>query len=948
MTPSGRAKNKSRTKTRRQPGDHNWVEKTLKRMTLREKIGQLLMVPFVGLFTSSENADYKEALRQVEENHVGGLMVATTRGPLGIKRSQVYPTAVMPNEFQRRAKIPLLIGADFESGTAMRLDEGTSFPSAMAIGATGDPKLAYAAGKTIALESRAAGVHWIFAPDADVNNNPDNPIINIRSFGEDPKSVAQFATEFIRGVEEHGALATAKHFPGHGNVSVDSHLSMPAVPGSHAELDKTELIPFRAAIAAGLSSIMTGHLSVPALESDPNVPATLSRNVLTRLLRDELKFRGLIVTDAMDMGGITSLYTPGEAAVRAIEAGVDVVLLSANPDAAIAALEAAVKSGRISAERIDVSVRRILATKSRLRLDKNRLVDIARLNESFGSPECATQALDIATRGITLLRNDSKMLPLDATRPLRVLLASLSADPDPYPGETIELEIPARVDSLQALRADTRFANVSTLTLPPPETYDIAIAALFVRVADGKGNVGFPDDQRAFVNQLLAGGKPVVIAAFGTPYLISQFPNAKTWLAAFSTNRVAQHAAARALFGESAIAGAIPVTVPGIAKRGDGLHVPGDRMTLRRAPASFSARLKPAYKLLDRAVSDGAFPGGILAVGWKNQLAIHPFGKFSRDKKASAVTVDTIYDVASLTKAIVTTTAIMKLVERKQLDLDAPVSRYLTEWITAEKSDPDAGWRSRVTVRMLLLHDSGLPAHEDFFKLAKGHDAMLARVMAQPLIREPGTKIEYSDLGFILLGEIVSRVTGTSLDAFAQREIFSPLGMHNSRFNPPRSLRARIAPTEHDAAFRKRLIVGEVHDENAWAMGGVSGHAGLFSTAGDIAIFAQTLLNGGVYAHKRLLARATIQTFTARQNIGDSTRALGWDVPVAPSTSGHYFSPSGFGHLGFTGTSLWIDPERSLFVILLTNRVNPTRANIKIREVWPALHDAIGDALAKP
>jgi beta-N-acetylhexosaminidase len=916
-------------------------------MPFREKIGQLLMVPFVGLFTSSESPDYKEALRQVEENHVGGLMVATTRGPLGIRRSQAYPTAVMANEFQRRAKIPLLIGADFESGTAMRLDEGTSFPSAMAIAATGDPKLAYGAGKAIALESRAAGVHWIFAPDADVNNNPENPIINIRSFGEDPKNVAKFAAEFIGGVEEHGALATAKHFPGHGNVSVDSHLSMPAVPGSRAELGRTELVPFRAAIAAGVSSIMTGHLSVPALEPDPNLPATLSRNVLTGLLRDELKFRGLIVTDAMDMGGVTSLYPPGEAAVRAIEAGVDVVLLSAVPDAAIAALEAAVKSGRISTKRIDESVRRILAAKSRLGLDKNRLVDIARLNERFGLLEYATEALDIASRGITLIRDDPKSLPLDARRPLRVLLVSLSADPDPCPGETIEPEIRARVDSLQALRADARFAKITALTLPPPETYDVAVAALFVRVADGKGNVGFPDDQRAFVNQLLAAGKPVVIAAFGTPYLISQFPSAKTWLGAFSTNRVAQQSLALALFGETPILGTIPVTVPGVAKRGSGLQVPADPMTLCSAPASFSAQLKPAHKLLDRAVSDGAFPGGVLAVGWNNQLGIHPFGKFTGDKKASPVKADTIYDVASLTKAIVTTTAIMKLVERKQLDLDAPVSRYLAEWSDATKRDPEACWRSRATVRTLLLHDSGLPAHEDFFKLAKGHDAILARVMAVPLIREPGTKIEYSDLGFILLGEIVSRVAGTPLDTFAQREIFSPLGMHNSRFNPPQSLRARIAPTELDAAFRKRLIVGEVHDENAWAMGGVSGHAGLFSTAGDIAMFAQMLLNGGVYAHKRLLARATIQTFTARQNIGDSARALGWDVPVSPSTSGRYFSPSSFGHLGFTGTSLWIDPERNLFVILLTNRVSPTRANIKIREVWPALHDVIGEALTE-
>ena len=945
MTPSSRPQKTSRKHARQQPVTKSWVEKTLASMTLREKLGQLLMVPFVGLFASSENPDYKEALRQVEENHVGGLMVATTRGPLGIRRSQVYPTAVMANEFQRRAKIPLLIGADFESGTAMRLEEGTSIPTPMAIAAAGDPRLAYAAGKITALESRAAGVHWVFAPDSDVNNNPDNPIINIRSFGENPKSVAEYVVEFIRGVENHGALATAKHFPGHGNVSVDSHLSLAKVFSKRPEMERTELVPFGAAIAAGVSSVMTGHLAVPAIEPDANLPATLSRNILTGLLRNEMKYSGLIITDAMEMGGVTSQYAPGEAAVRAIEAGADVLLMPPVPDAALAALEAAVKSGRISAKRIDESVRRILAAKARLGLEKNRLVDVARLYECFGLQEFEAQALAIASRGVTLLRDSPKLLPLDLTRPMRVLLVALSADPDPCPGETIEPQIRSRVDSLQVLRADTRFVSVSALKLPPPASYDVAIAALFVRVADRKGNVGFPHDQRAFVNQLLAAGKPVVVAAFGTPYLIAQFPNAKTWLATFSANRVAQHAAARAIFAETAIAGAIPVTVPGVVNRGDGLHVSANPMTLQAAPASVFTRLKPAYDLLRRAVSTGAFPGGVLAVGWNNQLAIDSFGKFTRDAKAQAVTPETIFDVASLTKPIVTTTAVMKLVERDQLDLDVPIARYLPEFAASAKSDPDPFWRERVTVRRLLLHDSGLPAHEDYFKIAKVRAAILARVMSAPLVWEPGTKIEYSDLGFILLDEIVSRLTGLSLDVFAQREIFSPLGMRDSFFNPSRRLRARIAPTEYDASFRKRLIVGEVHDENAWAMGGVAGHAGLFSTAGDIAAFAQMLLNGGIYAHRRILARATIQEFTRRQVVGDSARALGWDVPVPPSMSGRFFSPRSFGHLGFTGTSLWIDRDRQLFVILLTNRVHPTRDNRQIRDVWPALHDAIIEAL---
>lgn len=945
MTPSKSAQKKSASAPALPPAKSAWVEATLKKMSLREKIGQMLMVYCYGFYTSTESSDYKQLLHELDDNHVGGFIFGTIRGPLGIERGQVYPTAVIANELQSHSKLPLLFAADFESGAGMRLDEGTSFPSAMAQAATGDPKVAYTAGKFTAIEAREAGIQWVFAPVADVNNNPDNPIINIRSYGEDPQQVALYVKEFIRGVQENGGIATAKHFPGHGDVSVDSHLSSPVVPGDRAELESTELVPFRAAIAAGVDAIMPGHLSVPAFEPDPHLPATLSKNILTGLLRDEMKFKGIVVTDAMDMGGVTSNFAPGDAAVRSVEAGADVLLLPPVPDAAMAGLEQAVKSGRIPVARIDESVRRILAVKARIGLDKSRTVDVARLNEKFALPSTEAIAQNAADRSVTLLRNAQNLLPLDATRPMRVLLVALSADPDPVPGETIEPEIRWRVDSLQVVRADTNYFPVRAVRLPSPDTYDVAIAALFVRIADRKGNVAFPDDERAVVNQLLASGKPTVIASFGSPYLIEGFPDAKTWISQFSTNDVSQRGVARAIFGQVPLGGHIPVSVPGTLKRGDGISLAANPMTLAPAPAEMTARLKPVYDLLDRAVADGAFPGGVVAVGHNDQLAVHAFGKLSVDAKAGAVKADTMYDMASVTKVVVTTTAVMMLVDEDRLSLDTPVVRYLPEWAAAAKSDPNPAWRQSVTVRNLMLHDSGLPAHRDFFLTAKGYDAMLAKVMAEPLIREPGTQVEYSDLGMILVGEIVQRLTGQRLDEFAKQHIFSPLGMANSMFSPPKSLRARIAPTEFDSTFRKRLVWGEVHDENSWAMGGVAGHAGLFSTASDIAAFAQMMLNGGIYAQHRLLDRSTIRAFTTAQQIGGSSRAVGWDVPTPPSSAGQYYTPKSFGHTGFTGTSIWIDPERDLFVILLTNRVNPTRANEKIRQVRPALHDAVFQAL---
>jgi CubicO group peptidase (beta-lactamase class C family) len=324
---------------------------------------------------------------------------------------------------------------------------------------------------------------------------------------------------------------------------------------------------------------------------------------------------------------------------------------------------------------------------------------------------------------------------------------------------------------------------------------------------------------------------------------------------------------------------------------------------------------------------------------------VHPFGKLTRDATAGAVTRGTIYDLASLTKPIVTTTAAMILLQQRRFDLDAPVARYLPEFSPAAKSDPDPSWRARVTVRMLLLHDSGLPAHREFYKEAKGRDAILARVLAEPLAHEPGKQTEYSDLGFILLGEIIERLTGKSLDRYAKQSIFAPLGLDSFQFNPPPKLRNEIAPTEDDKTFRRRPIWGEVHDQNASVMGGVAGHAGLFSTAGDVAAFAQMILNGGIYAHHRVVSRAIIEQFIARQTIANSVRTLGWDVPADPAATGHYFSPHSFGHYGYTGTSLWIDQERGLFIILLTNRVNPTVENIKIRQVRPALHDSVFEAL---
>jgi CubicO group peptidase (beta-lactamase class C family) len=469
----------------------------------------------------------------------------------------------------------------------------------------------------------------------------------------------------------------------------------------------------------------------------------------------------------------------------------------------------------------------------------------------------------------------------------------------------------------------------------------VVVLALFVRVSDRKGDIDIPADQIPLVDQIYKSSKPVITLGFGSPYLIERFPQAETWLSAFGISDVAQISMARALFGEIPVKGHLPVTIPGIDLRsGFGIELPALPMKLQPMEVRDDVQLQPAFTVLENAVADKAFPGATLAVGYKGRVSYHAFGKLSYDKDSPATKVDTMYDLASLTKVVVTTTLVEKLVEgdfASPLNLDAPVERYLPEWANG----PQPEWRHKVTVRNLMTHTSGLPPFKEYWRTSTGKQDTLSRIFVEPLEYEPGTKVVYSDLGIILMAEIIQRLTGKPLDQLANENIFDPLGMKNSMYNPPKKLWPEIAPTEVDDKFRHRLIQGEVHDENAFAIGGVSGHAGVFSTSPDLAAFCQMLLNGGMYAHHRIVKRATLAEFTAPQALAKNTRTLGWVAHSENGFSGHYFSAHSYGHTGFTGTSIWIDPDRDLFVVLLTNRVNPGRENMKIAQVRPAVHDAI-------
>jgi len=372
--------------------------------------------------------------------------------------------------------------------------------------------------------------------------------------------------------------------------------------------------------------------------------------------------------------------------------------------------------------------------------------------------------------------------------------------------------------------------------------------------------------------------------------------------------------------------------------------VPANPMALQPMDVREDGQLRPAYEAVERAVKDKAFPGATLAVGFRGKVAVHAFGKLSYDAKSRAVLPTTMYDIASLTKVVVTTTLVAKLAEGDfavPLDLEAKIERYLPEWA----GGPQPEWRHRVTARHLLTHTSGLPPFKEYWRSSQGKQDTLTKIFTEPLEYEPGSKEVYSDLGIILMAEIIERLTGRKLDDLANSFVFSPLGMRNSMYKPPKKIWPTIAPTEIDNQYRHRLMQGEVHDENAYAIGGVSGHAGVFSTAPDLAAFCQMLLNGGVYAHQRILRRATVTLFTTPQRLSGGTRTLGWAVPTPGGLAGHYFSEHSFGHTGFTGTSIWVDPDQQLFVVFLTNRVHPTRENQKIQQVRRDVHDAVMQAL---
>ena len=544
--------------------DDAWAASTLRALTLEEKAGQLIVPVFRGYHAHPDSPLAQKLEGLVRDLGVGGLILS---------RGDPLETVGTINRLQRIAKVPLLISADLEWGAGIQVPHGaTLLPYAMAVGATGSEELAIVHGKYTALEGRALGIHMTFAPVVDVNDNADNPIINIRSYGEDPASVGRLAAAFVRGARTGGLLTVAKHFPGHGDTARDSHRELATVAGDRARLDAVELAPFRAAIAGGVDAVMVGHLAVPAV--DPTgVAATVSRPVVTDLLRGALGFRGLVVTDAMDMKGITDSLPPGEAAVRALEAGQDWILMSPDPVAARDAIVAAVRAGRLAEARLDESVARVLALKVKAGVHRQRLADPERAWTAIGDPVALEAVQEVADRSITLLRNEGGALPLARTG--KLLHVTLSGDvAGPELPSVVEAEARRRVPAADVLVVDSRSRDEELAEgLARASAADAILVSAFVRVQAYKGTAAMPDRLAGFLTNLTTLGKPLVVVSYGSPYLIRQFPGVPAYLCAYGHSPLSQLAAMKAVFGEMETYGHLPVAIPGMYPRGHGLLI---------------------------------------------------------------------------------------------------------------------------------------------------------------------------------------------------------------------------------------------------------------------------------------------------------------------------------------------------------------------------------------
>lgn len=957
-----------------------WVDSVFSTLGEDQKIAQLMVMRMSGIDPKSKKVVFyeKEVREAVLIYNIGGICLFQG-GPL--------KQAAMINAMQSVAKTPLLVSIDGENGLGMRMDSVIGLPRQMMMGAVDDPTLIYQYGRLVGEQCKRIGIQMNYAPVADVNNNPENPVINDRSFGEDKYKVALYGIQYMRGIQDVGVMACAKHFPGHGDVSVDSHLDLPVINKTRAQLDSLELYPFRQIVNAGVASVMVAHLSIPSLDNTTNRASSLSNNVVTALLRNELGHKGLIVTDALEMKGVTKYFPAGEAAAQALEAGNDLLCLPGDIGGSIKKIKEAIKKKRFSWEDVDIHVKRVLLAKFQYGLSSLKPVETNHLTEDLNAKTEDMRRL-IAQHSITLLRNeDAAIFPLAKGK--RIAYIGFGINKDNEFARQIRNDYDAHVYYADNNMSDSLIAPMMHIL---SSRYDVVVIGVHKYSRFPANDFGLGKTSIQFITQLQQRLRTITFF-FGNPYAMKLACDSKLLISCYEDDDVTQQTAADLLNGRFIARGKLPVTVCESLKYGQGIVLTRILPVLRPYDLGFNAaKLTGIDSVVTDAIKKRAIPGAVVLVAKDGKIAYErAFGYMGYDS-LELVYPETIYDVASVTKVMATTIAVMKLYDEGKLMLTKTLGDYLPWTIGTNKQN--------LVIRNVLLHQAGLKGWIPFYKetidtlrsdrayysiystefdslhsvrvaqnMYMRHDwtdTMYARIL-QSAVGVQGVYL-YSDLDFIFMGKIVEGITGMPLDQYVKKTFYNPLEMSSSSFKAREYFQINtIAPTENEPGFRHQLLRGDVHDPGAAMFGGVAGHSGLFSSAYDLAVLCQMLLNGGRLNGLNFFKKSTVDLFTSYQN-SESRRGLGFDKPeknvvisnadssccgftILPRAHEPYptasASPLTFGHTGFTGTCVWVDPTYNLVFIFLSNRVysNGDAGRFNRMNIRPKVQEIVYNAL---
>jgi beta-glucosidase-like glycosyl hydrolase/CubicO group peptidase (beta-lactamase class C family) len=940
-----------------------WADSVMQSLTTDQMIGQLMVV--------RANYPWKEydtlIDRYIRDYDIGGVTFFGGHPTLQARQT---------NHWQSLAKTPMFISIDGEYGPAMRLDSIMGFPYQMTLGAINNDSLIYQMGIEVARQCKRLGIQMNFAPVVDINSNPDNPVIHMRSFGEDKVAVAGKSIMYMKGMQDGGLIVTAKHFPGHGDTDTDSHSTQPVINNTRQRLDSTELYPFRRMIEAGVDGIMIAHLNVPCIDNTQNTPSTLSKPMVTGLLRDELGFKGLIITDALDMKGVTLNCGTGDIEVKALQAGNDILLLSADVPEAVKHIKAAIARGDLPDSLIREHCRRVLMYKYRAGLNAVKPVITKGLYDDLNNPEDELLCRKLFEQAVTIVRNNKDIIPLKNLDTLRIATVSFGYDSITPFQDRLACYAPV---SRFFLKKDPSDTDISTLK-NKLEMSNLVI----ISVQNTSNKVANQFDVSPKVLTFIGDeskNKKVILDLFASPYslkLLDKLPKAEAIVVSYQDHPFMQDISAQVIFGGIPAIGKLPVTAGKSFPSGTGIKTETIRLkyTVPEELGINRKFLSPVDSLIKDCIKKKVFPGCQVWVAKEGKVFyMKSFGNHTYSGDMPVKNSD-LYDLASLTKIAASTLSVMRMKDEKKLDIDKPLQEYLPYLKNTNKGE--------IIIREMMAHQARLipwiPFYlntlkgkkpdsafyrnnisEDFpvrvaenLYLKKNYNYIIYdTIVASPLLNTKAYK--YSDLGFYFIPEIMKNLVNKPFEEYVDMTFYKPLGLSTTGFLPLKRFPLdRIAPTEQDTTFRFQLIHGDVHDQGAAMLGGVSGHAGLFSDANDLGIISQMLLQLGTYGGEKYLESLTIKEFTKCQfPLNDNRRGIGFDKPLPK------YDPEGpccksaslesFGHTGFTGTYMWVDPENQLVYIFLSNRVYPDANNNKLlsMNIRTKIHQLFYDAIKK-